>query len=145
MYVCHSKISTISNVCHAKCSLCVFANTLAQDFVVCIPRSEVHRLGSRHEDSRRDQRSPRGSGIDGIWAHDKFTEHDKLVSYPIHHQQESELTVRGEKEREGERRQEAREALGGEGKEAREIVSEKMADEPPVIDKETAEVSMDTI
>ena len=51
-------------------------------------RSVVHRLGTRPDDARRDHRlPPRDSGIEGAWAHDKFTEHDKMVAYPIQQHQ----------------------------------------------------------
>ena len=66
------------------------------------PRSVVHRLGTRQEDTRGDHHRPlqRDGGVDGTWAHDKFSEHDKLVSYPIQqrkaHQRAKERAREGE-------------------------------------------------
>ena len=65
----------------------------------------VHRLGTRLEDTRGDHRLPqRDPGVDGRWAHDKFSEHDKLVSYPIQHHKARQRTKergRGEEREEG--------------------------------------------
>lgn len=86
----------------------------------------VHRLGTRPEDARGDHRQPRrgDAGVDGMWAHDKFSEHDRLVSYPI---QQHRAKQRG-----GER---------GKGQVGEVESREEDFDK----DKEQTEVSMDTI
>ena len=64
---------------------------LLHTLYVCVMyRSEVHRLDSRDSSnglrSRDRPRQPRHASIDGVWTHDKFSDHDQLVSYPIQHQ-----------------------------------------------------------
>ena len=84
-------------------------------------RSVVHRLGDRVDRTERGHR-PGRSGVGGMWSHDKFTEHDKLVSYPIHHQPQQQV-VGGQ-----------REGAGGQG-----------GEEEFERNKEQTEISMDTM
>lgn len=59
---------------------------------VYIFRSVVHRLGTR-------EHHPPDSSIDGNWAHDKFLEHDQLVSYPVPQQQQQQQYTQGRRDR----------------------------------------------
>ena len=45
---------------------------------ILLCRSVVHRLGDRETGARERRRD-----IDGNWRHDRFQQHDQLVSYPI--------------------------------------------------------------
>ena len=44
----------------------------------------MHQPGTTTDRARSDHH--RDASIDGTWSHDKFSEHDQLVSYPIHTQ-----------------------------------------------------------
>jgi hypothetical protein len=84
----------------------------------------VHRLGTRPEDTRGDHRLPqRDARADGIWAHDKFSEHDKLVAYPI--QQHKARQRRKERGR-GEEREEGKAEDFEKGKEQTDISMDTM-------------------
>ena len=85
----------------------------------------VHRLGTRLEDTRGDHRLPqRDPGVHGRWAHDKFSEHDKLVSYPIQHHKARQRTK--EKRGRGEEREEGKAEDFEKGKEQADISMDTM-------------------
>lgn len=49
----------------------------------------MHRLGGVDSGSRGEH--GRYAGIDGKWAHDKFSQHDQLVSYPVQQHREDRV------------------------------------------------------
>ena len=71
-------------------------HTSVPSYNICVCRSVVHKPG----EERRNRE--RAGTVEGKWAHDKFEEHDELVSYPT--QQYGRWRGRGERRREEERR-----------------------------------------